>query len=436
MLETQKYRILSTFILGALWLIIYISSSLEYTRIVGYCSAVLLSAVAILLLVRSLLMKNMLLFIFFAFIYLYTRPTLTFFFKGMFFSGFHLEYSYETVTQVNLIFMLFLLVINGLLKIPKHTEIKRLDFKKNNLVFWTLYLVSLIIVFVSKRTGSVYMGLSEQVEVSPLNEYVIILFLILYIYSNGKPFYFYLLSGLYILYAAFALLSGGRIEVVLLLLMLFAVRFQYTFSFKSIIILLVFGVWGMSVFGHIRSNPMILFSSNIKEILNPFKEQIYQDDCQRSNESDVYWASERILILINEGELTPADRVEAGIRYLLSPVLPNSASNPLSNLSSYKTNVLGTGGGGLAPIFMFAFWGLAGVVLLGVFIAFMLNALTQNISTIKYIYILLLIITVPRWFAYYPLHLIKFCIYGFLVYYIIGTVDYTIRTHLPITHED
>lgn len=428
-IEEKNFKIVFAFISVLLWMILYVSLKFEYTPLVGYASTILLLGQSLWLIIRSFIAKNTLFIVFFGFIFLYTLPAKLFFFDHVYLSAHNQSYTYVTVAYTTLIFSVFLIVVNLVLKVPFPENMKRIEFKSNSVVFILLYILSFIIVLTSKRSGSLYDGTGGEVELSVLNEYVIILFLILYIYSGGKRVKILLLSCLYFMYAMFALLNGGRIEVVLLLLFLLTVRFQYTIPFKKMILLFTLGVWFMSIFGTIRENPYLLLSGDIGDIINPFAPKEYAMNCQNSNEGDVYWASERMFVLIDIGELSFFDRVEAGISYFLSAFMPVSWLSPLANLPTYKLEIESSGGGGLSPIYFYVMFGFAGVVLFGCFVAKMLNLLSKNPSTIKLFYSILMITMLARWFAYNPIQLVKLCVWGTVLYYMVKSLDYTLRKY-------
>lgn len=425
----MRFRSLYFMLSFSLWFLLYLGLQIEYTPIIGYASTILLMGQSLWLIIRSYIAKNTLFLVFFGFVFLYTMPAKLFFFDGVFLSAHHQYYTYDTVASTTLIFALFLITINLFVRIPYLKDMKRIEFKSNPIIFVLLYIVAFAIVLTSKRSGSMYDGTGGEVEVSVLNEYVLILFLILYIYSGKKRYNLWLIGGLYTLYAIFALFTGGRIEIVLLLMLLLSVRFQYTISFKKIVILFVLGVWGMSMFGTVRQNPMLLLSGDVVSIINPFTPKEYRLNSQNSNEGDVYWASERMLILINERELTIADRIIAGISYFASAFVPVSWLSPLADLSTYKIDIEPSGGGGLSLIYFYVMFGIGGVILLGYFIAKMLNLLSEDTSTVKQFYAILMVTMLARWFAYNPIQLVKFCLWGTIAYYLTNSLSYTLRKH-------
>lgn len=377
-------------------------------------------------------MKNTLLMVFFAFIMLYTIPAKIFFFDGILFSAHNQRFTYETAAKTTLIFAFFLLLLNVFVKISPPLKTNILKFRNNDLIFIFLLLASFFFTLTAVKGESLLSGAaygSVEKQTSSLNEYILIIFLIAYIFSGGKKYNLYALYGVIYFYAAKNMLLGGRIEVVMLLLMFFAIKFQYKISFSKTIVFFIIGVWFMSMFSNIRSNPTSLIQGDILAIVNPFGESKSQLSYQVSNEGDVYWASERLLVMMKQGELPLEDRARAGFNYFLSVFIPTDILGPTGNLAVYKKEKFSTGGGGLAPLFFYSFLGFIGVSVFAYFIAMVITGINKNGSSLEYIYIVLLVTTVPRWFAYYPIHCVKFCIWGVLIYWIILSVDYTMKKY-------
>lgn len=380
---------------------------------VGKMSSLLLIFSALWLVLRAHLQKNKVLLVFFIFIALYSFPTKLFFFDGIPFAIYNLNYTYDTAILTTLIFTLFYAILNLFLYIGKQNEQELIVVKRNDLFFWGaifigFYIVQFMLSGDYLLSGAVY-GHSEK-QVSSFNEYVIILFLLAYIYSGKKKLHIYILYLLISFYIIKNLLLGGRIESVLVLLAFFIIRFQYVFSYKKILLLMLGGVLIMNVIGNLRSNPMA-FLEGEASIMDFFKIDVSNKLYQGSNEGDVFWASERILLLIDKGHLDLIDRLKATFDLFFSPFV----SEPMV-LSTYGLNIEKSGGGGLAPIFFYAFLGLLGVVLFSYFISLILNGLNKNISQAFKFYIVLLIATTPRWFVYYPIFIVKFCLIGFILF--------------------
>ena len=164
----------------------------------------------------------------------------------------------------------------------------------------------------------------------------------------------------------------------------------------------------MTLFGKIRHDPVILLQQDIISII--FDNRAVDLGMQTSNEGDVYWASERLLCLIEDGNLNFFSRIEAAVCYFLSPLAPSSYFPETANLSTYRRDLMDTGGGNLAPVNFFVMFGFLGTVFLGYFVSRMLNMLSKDNCNLPKIYILLMVITVSRWFAYNPIQLVKLCL--------------------------
>lgn len=434
-IETPSFKLAFSILFGFVWLFLYINLIVDYTKFVGYSSSIMLVFLSFWLVLRAFLMKNSLFLLFFSFIFLYTIPPKLFFFDRVFLSFHNPSYTEETVASVTLIFSLFLIVLNSLLQMPTQPKKNPLVYRKNDTIFWLLVIFSVIFVVIGKSGESLLSGYgygqAEQTS-SSLNEYVLILFLFAYIYSAGEKRKWNILYILSLIYMLKNLLYGGRIEVVMLALMFYALHLQYIISFKKTVIFLIIGIWIMQIVGTVRGNPQLLIEGDIVSVLNPFSKDDSGIVYQNSNEGDVYWASERMLLLMNDGELNTVDRIKSTAYFALSVITPISVLPKEANLSNYKIDKRTTGGGGLAPIYFYVFGGLIGVILLGIFLALQLNFFRKKFSMIKYVYLILLITTLPRWFAYYPIHLIKFCLWGILGYMLIISFDYTIKKYMTI----
>lgn len=423
--EKRAFKSLFFYLGFVLWVTLFIALQNKSNLLcVGKLSTIHLYIMIIMLIFRSFKAHNSLYIIFFAFIAMYVNPARLYFFDGIYLSAHHQVYTYYTTTYTTLIFSLFLLAINLFLIVPKGRIV--LNFRKNDYLFWCLYILSCFIVCVFRRTGNMYAG--DTNEMSSLNEYVIILFLVCYIFSNDDKIKRYYLYLLYALYAFFAIIAGGRIELVLLFFLLLTTVLQRKYSFGFLTSIFLLGIWVMNIFGNIRSNPLILLEGDVVSIISPLKTASMS--VQASNEGDVYWASERLLCLMEDGELTLLDRLESGFSYIISPLFPSSYLPETANLSTYKKDVLTTGGGNLAPVNFFVMYGFVGVIFLAYFISYMLNSLSKRKGNVLRVYTILIITTLPRWFAYNPIQLVKLCVWGVICYYLVICVDYTMKKYM------
>lgn len=424
-LEEKKYK-LPFFVLAIVgWSILAVLSLSHYAPYeVGCVSTIYLFLVIGSLLVRTYCARNALYFIVFLFISMYAVPAKLLFFNRMFLSEHHQMYTYQTATYVTLLYTLFLLFVGLQITIPKRYS-QPVTYKCNDYVYWLLFIVSFVGTIIFRKQGNIYAG--EEVKASSANEYLLILYLLCFLYtgkSRKKKLLCYLLFGLY---TVFTLMAGARIEIIMLFLMLLVVKLQYVISFKKLAGAAVIGIWGMSIIGSIRNNPTLLLQSTPMEILMPFN---HATDTQASNEGDIYWASERMICLIQEKHLSTNERVESAGCYLLSPFVQTSILPPVAELTHYKTDIYTTGGGCLAPIYYYVLFGYPGILLLAWIFSKSMNRLSVSKLTPWKIYAILMVTTLPRWFAYSPLHLIKYCIWAIFVFALFLSLDYTIKKNI------
>ncbi len=210
-------------------------------------------------------------------------------------------------------------------------------------------------------------------------------------------------------YTIKTLMYGGRIDAVMLVIALYTLYFYSIFSRRSTIIFIFVGYLFTVLWGEIRSSVNnVNFSQKLSETTTNLS-------LSNGNSADVYYASERIIYLIKTGVLSIEERILSFMYFIESTVMPSSSLPDLATLASYKTARYSSGGGGLAPVFIYAWLGLPGVILIGSLLG---KAFSRFISgrcgEFLFFYTIFVIATVPRWYAYYPVQLTKFCIYGAL----------------------
>lgn len=414
-------RIISWAYITLLIIVLLLFIAFGYVDILGKVVAFLCVMSAFSLVYRAYRARNVLLLVIFAFMALYAWPSKLFFFDGVMFSIYNLDPNYVTSFWVTVVLSFFFAILNLYVKFNyKSSFVCPSFYCKNNKLFWGIYFISLVSIFVFRPRGNLYAG-GEDVSVSSLYEYVLILFLALYIFSNNERKKMASISILFVLYTIFTILSGARVSIVMLGLLLIVMIYQFKLKVRYALLFLLLVVWIMNVYGNIRSNPTILLEGNILNIVNPF-ERSELIDYQNSNEGDVYWASERLFILSKEGELTIMDRLESLFYFVISPISIGSSLPPVANLTQFKTEVYGTGGGALAPIVFYMFGGFIGVFLLAMFVGKTINRLQFLDGSLLSNYSILLYVMVPRWFVYFPIPLIKFCVIGCLFIYLIRMV--------------
>lgn len=133
------------------------------------------------------------------------------------------------------------------------------------------------------------------------------------------------------------LLYGGRIDSIMLLLIAYMVYFRYKMSVRRTVILLFTGFFFFLLFGIVRAD----VSQNIHKAAMSTLEEL---SLSTGNSQDVYYASMRIMYLIQHGVLDLATRLQSFVYFLISIFIPYSKLPAESNLTSYITTRYNSGG--------------------------------------------------------------------------------------------
>lgn len=416
-LENRNNKIFLSCVFLTIWMILAL---FEVTNGGGKLLSGMLITIASLMVIRVAVVRNYGLVLFFIFLWMYASIPIDFFFEGKAISVYRDAQSPGIIYTTTLILCLFYIVVYLFTSFKRSSQ-NSFKSKPNNAMYWCSIAVLIFAILVG-RTGDTilsaggYVGSLENSSGSIINEYAIIFILIAWISSQkgSKRKILYLLC---ILYCVKNLLYGGRIQTLMVCILLFVVHFQYILSIRALIICGIIGFIFMRFFGALRGDPVAVLSGDWVGILLG-NTQTAPDISVRSG-ADVFYASMRNIYFVYESILSVNDRVNSFIYYILSVIIPYSYLPDIANLSTYLSAQYPVGGGGLAPIYFFVFLSWPGVLLLGWFVAKVVNVFSNGpILSYKYVYAILFIVCVPRWFAYYPIQLIKLCVYG-VVFYVI-----------------
>lgn len=335
----------------------------------------------------------------------------------------------DTVFKVLQILSLFHFVLLYSLKFSKARIERQLLLKESNsLMFVFLIVISSIITIFGSTGQSIfesggYLETIQSRESSSFFAYNLIPLSLAFIYANTSM----KRKVVFIAIALFCgkdLLFGGRVDTIQLLLILFFIKYQYLWKKKKIILFAGIGVVFMSIWGDLRGNVDMSMIDIYISLSKQYLDSNSAFDYQIGNAADVYYASVRILFLIKENILTFELRIISFICFFLSVFVPFSYLPEVANLASFMQKDYWSGGGGLAPVFFYAFAGYIGVLAFSFLVSHCMN-LYQNLKSSKFVryYAILMLATTPRWYAYYPIQIIKFCLIGTLIYYLIDRIS-------------
>ena len=380
--------------------------------------------------------KNIPLFIMFAFFLMYNIDAVRFYLTNVDLTLWPDFQQKNIVNKVIICNSLFITALGS--SIPSNISKEKIflfDYSlKNYFVFFCFFIVC-IFIFLFGISGDSLLdgGAYGTAEKSTLNEYFIMFFLFLILsLPNYTFFYKLLLAILAFSYSLKNLLYGGRIEVLQLFLLLFYVFYVFNkrIKYKWFYLFVFVAFYVNEVTSAVRSNPIDFFSGNYWEYLNPLS--FFKEDSSlgylASNQGDVLQSSARILGLIENDILGFWERLFSFLSYVFSPIVPAKFFPEYSNLASYKQDLYRSGGGGLISTYFFAWLGFIGPIFIGLFIGYFIKCFYTKKSIYYKIYGATLLITFPRWYAYNPVFIVKFCFYSVLIFFMISFVVKLIKT--------
>lgn len=317
--------------------------------------------------------------------------------------------SHSTVYFTSICLLVFLQVFTLKVKFenkPLLYEDDKLVSANNSIGFFAAVVISMLCILYGVsgdnlfEAGGYARGNSER---SSLYEYGIIGITLSLIYANKKIDYYlvYLLSLTYIIKD---MMYGGRVASVMLILAIFMIKFQKTFNFRQILLFAIAGYSLFTFWGFYRSD----LNTSAIEFSND-KNAIY-----------VFYASMRIHYFLDHDILNWGLRLSSFLYFVLSAIIPYRMLPDISNLASYLQKDYYSGGGGLVSTFFYTWLWWPGVIFIAYYIARTINTLSVSNSPYVRYYAILLITMTPRWFAYYPISIIKFSLYGIVLFWVLN----------------
>lgn len=287
----------------------------------------------------------------------------------------------------------------------------------NNYIGYILCIIIAIICIIFGKSGDTIIasggyGQSENVVHNSLYGYGVIPLLIGLQFSNSifKRYIIFALCGIYMVKD---LLYGGRIDSIQLCIGLYLLYFRFKWTLKKTILIACLGFVIMTIWGIFRA----AIDRGIVFAYERFIGNIGGD----GNSNEVFYSSMRIIYFIENGILTLSDRIESFIYFIESIFVPSSWLPDIANLSSWNQQIASSGGGGLFPVYMMAMCGWGGLFIaafiIGIAFRKFQDAKGSNFFTF---WAILVVTTVPRWYAYYPISLFKFALFGSLLYVILN----------------
>jgi len=342
--------------------------------------------------------------------------------------AFHTSFAtleYYTLTLTHL--LIFLLGILFFLK-PIDTSFYIRDifpFRKNTLLFLLCIVFTMSAAFLTKsgptiieagiegHTGNSVGGLA-------LFEYALIFIILSFKYSGDNFFYKIILYIVLLLFMIKALLHGGRIEVVMTLMVVFILALDTpNLKYYHVIPLALVGVYFLLLVAKLRHNPLMILSDNVKDILlSPlhFDTINFQGrEIASSHQGDVFHSSTRITGLIKEDFLGLKERIQAFINSF-AIVFPKRFLPGVTSLGTFMKKEFSAGGGGFISTYWYGFLSIPGIIFISYYISWVLNRLRKPKSQFLILYAVMMLSTYPRWFAYDQITLFKLSFFIIPIY--------------------
>jgi hypothetical protein len=375
--------------------------------------------------------KHLALFVLFAYMALYNYAAIKVFYQDYFVSYYYNFRSEEWINKTFFIHSFFLFALGNTIdrRLLKNKIDLHLQSLKSKYLFWFFVVVGIFMIQFGIRGPNMLMSgaYGGGQEKSSLHEYFILVFFILILVKPPKNILnTIVIALLYFFYCVKTVLHGGRIEA--LEISVLALMYYWLLPKKEnkmlLFVLLSLSMYVSSVIGTIRANPVEFLKGDYISILNPFHKSEYKILTKKialgNNEGDVIQSSNRMLALMDDGFLSGSTRIKSFVTTLASIVVPTSLLPDYANLAHFHYSYpYISGGGGLISVYFFIWLGYAGPLLIGFLIGYFINKGFKPDANIGFrIYAVILIAMSPRWFAYGPNILFKFCLLSVLLYYI------------------
>lgn len=367
------------------------------------------------------------LFIMFLFFILYNVDSVKFFYTNIDLTLWPDFQQKDIINKVLLCNSLFIFCLGNYIPSSiNNNHISIIKYSINNRFFFFLNLLICILIILFSISGESIIngGVYGEAQKSPLNEYFILFYLFLFLTKPKVFFYKNIILFVGFIYCFQNLIYGGRIEILQLCLLTFYTLyvFEKKINYSFFYLFILFAFYFNMVIDAIRSNPIDFISGYYLQYLDP-RNLFFSDNnltYLASNQGDVIQSSGRILGLIQNDILSFSDRLLSFFSYILSPIIPSKLLPDYSNLASYKQDLYRSGGGGLIGVYFYTWLGFLGPVVSGIFIGYYINFFYFKNSIYYKLYGLCLMISFPRWYAYSPIFLIKFCLYSVILFFIIS----------------
>lgn len=289
---------------------------------------------------------------------------------------------------------------------------------KDNSYIYIISIIAMIVIFLIGKVKSNNFIDANSFGLA-IYEYFYLFFILAYKYSGKKKGKIVFLIILSIFYILKGILLTGRIESIQMILLLFTLFYENKIKNRHLILFFIIFFMLFGLYGNMRSNNDLNASLNNISI-----SKIKDNGYMISNQGDVFYNSVVYVGLINNNILNYSVRVKSFIGFLCQIFLPSSyVPFQEGSLSNYSKVYAQAGGGGLITTYFYVWGGVMGVVIISLYISKLINNLYYIKNQYVVLYVAMMIITYPRWFAYSPITLFKLCLYIIPIGFIFSVIN-------------
>lgn len=345
-------------------------------------------------------------FILFLSILLYLLPTYFYGIKLSVYSFYDDQMLYDKVLYIQTFFMIcFKLVMprKNSKYVPLKNIIKTYD---NNFIFYGAFIISMFsIIFIIRGNVVLFSSSGYDMYVDNLNmrgssiiEYLIVLFIIMFLFSKTKIKRLLLLV-LVSVYILKLMLLGYRIQSLMGLIFIYMIYIDGYFNYKVVLSGVIFMFLFMVIFGELKHG-----FSNF-EVSNLFYDA--NVGYVESHQTDVFYSATVFVAYVRDGIIGGMQRILAGIGLLLNMIIPSGLVAkfiPVSRLGTWGRQFSVYGGGNLPSIYLYTCFSYIGVlglsILLSKYVTFSYSLNKNKVKNASIIYLLTITIMSPRWVFY------------------------------------
>jgi hypothetical protein len=344
--------------------------------------------------------------------------------------GFHTQYYdrhlFNKILAIHSVFLLT--VLNCLSSKLQHAAVLIKDLlpvRKNWILFSALAGILCLILVTSK--GDNILGMQEgsyDAYIENLDkqggtwEYFYIFYTLAFLYASDR-FKKLIMVGIFAIYCYLSLIRGYRIQMIQMFLLFFTLFVDGRFKTKIILVMTFVGLITVEVYGIMKELGGKIDISMIKDWLDS------KDGAMLTNQTEVFYSSAAFLGVIGNGTMGIEDRLLSTLGFFENIFVPSTYVIKQGRVPEFVAKYTDIGGGGYVSVYFYLWFGLIGVVVLGLLIGGIFNiVIKQKPSNYVKVALIIIIATTPRWFAYDPANfLFRMPLYTIVFYGALSMID-------------